>query len=64
MAKITFTFPEDDDPIFSSEFVIVSPQRSRRSSAAFSPTPSQPERLEVNDTNRNTGAVDTPEESD
>jgi len=35
VAKITFTFPEDDDPISSSAFVIVSPQPPKRSSRAF-----------------------------
>jgi hypothetical protein len=30
MPIIEFRFPEYDDPIFSSEFVIISPQSSRK----------------------------------
>ena len=63
MAKITFTFPDDDDPILSSGFVIGFPLRSQRSTAPSSSTPSEPLRSEVDEANREAGAFDAPEES-
>ncbi len=64
MPKIIFTFPEEDDAIFSSAFVIGFPLRSQRSTAPSEATPSQPQHWEVDEAPRATGTSDAPEDRD
>jgi hypothetical protein len=62
--KTIFTFPEDDDPIFSSAFVVVSPKLSKRSTATSEPLPPQPECPGVTEANRATREFDAPDKSE